>query len=317
MSKIVEKTFDASKKIIRSIFKGSPNLFTSSDLNRQVEALKYQLDQLNEKVGATSDMEITTNLSSGTLSVGYSYSYIEVRGCSFSPETNFLDINLTNSAPIAYLCLVADTKEVTYSDDPSHEMSGAVFSDGTSMPSANQLVYYNERVILSHSFLNISNLVAVMAIIELVNDRVSVVKNFITKGKSILFNSIGGTKEPYLYEVKEFDFSVNSFSLPEYIKVSNGDIIEFSIVGGYVGTDRNGYDLDVSNVRIFVSPDENGFSYSPWVPYIGSNFDSGTYQLILQSNNDKQVIVVATKDASRFSKVGKVFVRVYKSGDFK
>ena len=49
MSKIVDKVFDAGKKIIRSVFLGSPNLFTTSDLNRQIEAIKYQLDSLDDK----------------------------------------------------------------------------------------------------------------------------------------------------------------------------------------------------------------------------------------------------------------------------
>ena len=46
MSKIVTKAFDATKKVVRSIFRGSPNLLTSSDLNRQFEALKHQIDEV-------------------------------------------------------------------------------------------------------------------------------------------------------------------------------------------------------------------------------------------------------------------------------
>ena len=95
------KAFDASKKIIRSVFKGSPNLFTTSDLNRQVEAIKYQLDQIEDRVGVSSDMRIIPSLTSGTLSVSFNYTYLEAKGCSFLPGIKTLEINLTRSAPLA------------------------------------------------------------------------------------------------------------------------------------------------------------------------------------------------------------------------
>ena len=113
MSKIIEKTFDAGKKIIRSIFKGSPNLLTSSDVNRQMEAFKHQMDLTDDRTGVTSDMEITHSLSSATLSVNCKYSYIRFKGCSFNPRIPLLFINFTPLSSTAYLCLVADTEVVT------------------------------------------------------------------------------------------------------------------------------------------------------------------------------------------------------------
>lgn len=163
MSKIIEKAFDASKKIIRSIFKGSPNLITTSDLNRQLEALKYQLDMLDDKTGVVSDIDIKYSLSSGTLTIGYNFSYMLFKGCSFKPGVTSLATNLTKSAPLAYLCLVADKKTVTYDDDTTHSIAGAAFADGTSLPAANQVVYSNEALILVHAFSNIENLVGVVA----------------------------------------------------------------------------------------------------------------------------------------------------------
>ena len=184
MSKIIEKAFDATKKIIRSVFLGSPNLITSSDLNRQMEAFKYQLDQLDDKTGMISDINIMHNLSGSTFTVGWTVSYMKFKGCSFSinnpPLHEFLSINLTGSAPIAYMCLVADKRTVTYSDDTTHDLAGAKFEDGTSMPAANQIIYENEGIVLTHALSSIENLVGVVAVFTLSNTgNVIVRRNFI------------------------------------------------------------------------------------------------------------------------------------------
>lgn len=155
MSKIIEKVFDVSKKIVRSVFKGAPNLITTDDLNRQIEALKYQLDALNKRFGFfADDWDISCSIKAGTLTVDVVNSDdaagIEYQGCLFYPADGKFTINLSAASPYAYLCLVADTEEVTYNSDPSHEISGAKFADGTTMPAANQIRYVNERFSLSH-----------------------------------------------------------------------------------------------------------------------------------------------------------------------
>lgn len=193
MSAIIEKAFDASKKIIRSIFKGSPNLITSSDLNRQIEAIKYQLDQLDDKTGVISDIEISQNLSGGTLNVSYSFTYMRFKGCSFSPAVTALNTNLTNSAPTAYLCLVADSETVTYESDSSHDIAGAKFEDGTSLPAANQMVYKNESLMLTHALSSVNNLVGVIAIFQLSDSGNVVVKTNTLQDKTSLSLSKGGT----------------------------------------------------------------------------------------------------------------------------
>lgn len=167
MSAVMAKAFDAGKKIIKSIFKGYPNLITSADLNRQIEAVKYQLDQLDEKTGVVSDIEITHSLSAGTLTVGYSLSYLRFKGCEFSPDATTLETNLTLSAPTAYLCLVAEKEVVTYDSDVTHDIAGAKFVDGTSMPAANQEIYKNEQLILTHALSNLDNFVGVIAVFTL------------------------------------------------------------------------------------------------------------------------------------------------------
>ena len=69
MANIIEKAFDASKNIVRTIFLGKPNLFTTSDLNRQIEAFKYQMDSIENRLGAESDMEISFS-STGSREIG-------------------------------------------------------------------------------------------------------------------------------------------------------------------------------------------------------------------------------------------------------
>lgn len=197
MSRIIDKAFDASKKIIRSIFKGSPNLITSADLNRQMEAFKYQLDQLDDKTGILSDIEITHSLSAGTLSVSYTFSYIRFKGCSFSPAVSSLNTNLTNSAPTAYLCLVADKRTVTYDEDSTHDIAGAKFSDGTSMPAANQVVYENEQLVLTHALSSLGNLVGIIGVFQLSEETGNVIlkKNTILENSSLSMGSGGVISE--------------------------------------------------------------------------------------------------------------------------
>lgn len=189
MSKIIDKAFDATKKIFRSIFMGSPNLITAPDLNRQIEALKFQLDQLDDKVGVYSDFSVTHDFSGTTLTVTPSYNYLQHKGCSFSPAVSALTISLTRSAPVAYLCLTADSELVTYDTDFSHDIAGAKFEDGTSMAAANQMVYKNEQLILSHTLNGLPNLVAILAEFRydpILND-VLIQKNTIAQFDSVRF----------------------------------------------------------------------------------------------------------------------------------
>lgn len=151
MSKIVDKVFDAGKKIIRSVFLGSPNLFTTSDLNRQIEAIKYQLDSLDDKVGVYSDFKYTIHYDGSLLLVRTGISYVETKGCKFTPAPAILSINFTSTASAVYVQLLADKETVTYQMDDTHDIAGAKFEDGTSSPAANQIIYKNEELKLSHA----------------------------------------------------------------------------------------------------------------------------------------------------------------------
>lgn len=180
MSKIVEKAFDASKKIVRSIFRGSPNLITTSDLNRQLEALKYQVDKLDEKTGFIIEgANLKYKLENSTLKVDLVYDTMEFKGCSFTPDQTIeCSINLTASAPYAYLCLVAEKETVTYDTDTTHEIAGAKFEDGTSMRAADQICYKNEVFVLTHSLEFVENYVGVLAFFRYNNGNVYVNENW-------------------------------------------------------------------------------------------------------------------------------------------
>lgn len=180
MSKILEKAFDASKKIIRSIFNGSPNLITTSDLNRQFEALKHQADRLDEKTGFLIEGgNLGFKLEGSTLKVDLIFDTMEYKGCSFDPDqTTIVETNFTASAPYAYFCLVADKETLTYDTDVTHEIAGAKFSDGTSMRAADQIVYKNERFVLTHSVESLNNLVGIIAFFKLINGKVYASENW-------------------------------------------------------------------------------------------------------------------------------------------
>lgn len=180
MSKILGKAFDASKKIIRSIFNGSPNLITTSDLNRQFEALKHQADKLDEKTGFLIEGgTLGFKLEGSTLKVDLTYDTMEYKGCTFSPDQEtIVETNFTASAPYAYFCLAADKETLTYDTDVTHEIAGAKFADGTSMRAADQIVYKNERFVLTHSVESLNNLVGIIAFFRLVNGKVYASENW-------------------------------------------------------------------------------------------------------------------------------------------
>ena len=178
MSRIINKAFDASKKIVRSIFRGSPNLLTSSDLNRQIEALKYQIDKLEERTNVDTDLDINVvsisahrrNLEDPTMTtkesenrVTFTLGYMRFKGCLFTPTVSPITVLIgENEQKKMYIHLVAEKKIVTYEDDFSHEISGAKFEDGASMPAADNEVYFNERIVCTENK-NEPNSLAILA----------------------------------------------------------------------------------------------------------------------------------------------------------
>lgn len=211
MSQIIAKEFDAEQKIIRSDFKGSPNLFTTSDLNRQIEAIKYQLDQLDAKTCVQSDLNVTVQ-NMGMLMVSGTYTYMNVCGCSFRPIISGLTIELSDTV---YLILTAKKKLITYDDDFSHEISGVKFQDGTSMPAANHYVYYEEQAVLSTT-LSVDNFIAVLAVIS---------KN---SAGDYVVSSNCLTKETSLLRVSMQNY-LKDYNPQTYTPIKNGDSYDEAI----------------------------------------------------------------------------------------
>ena len=167
MSNIIERAFNRAQKIKRAVFKGAPNLFTTSDLNRQFESIGYQIDTISDRIGVISDISLKVSVSDYTWTVTPSYTYLEAKGLSFSPSAE--SVSLYSKTPV-FLCLTADISEVTYTDDFSHEIAGATFADNTSAAAANQLVYKDETFVITADPSSLENLVAVISKSELDKD---------------------------------------------------------------------------------------------------------------------------------------------------
>lgn len=147
MSSIISKPFNPLQKIVRAIFKGSPNLFTTSDLNRQIEAFDYRLKQLERKVGVITDMEFLFNDEGQFVA---QYTYLEYNGCVlYSGGTKTFVIGETSIEHFRALGLVLTETEISYSDDSSHAISGVKFADGTSRPGANHQVISGYSLVIA------------------------------------------------------------------------------------------------------------------------------------------------------------------------
>lgn len=200
MSSIVEKQFNASQKIDRSIFRGSPNLMTTDDLNWQIAALKYQLAKLEEKTGPIIEgANIGAGLSGSVLSVLPEYDDIIIQGCNFQPARTTLTYTFTGRETV-YLVLVADKKTVTYSDDSAHTIAGAKFADGTSQPAADKIVYENEQFLLVQHLDDRDDIVAFIASYKKQNDKLVVRENYSSMYDPLLMkagnSTIGAAFEP-------------------------------------------------------------------------------------------------------------------------
>ena len=143
MSSILTKPFSWANKIIRAAFKGAPNLLTTSDLNRQLEAFKKEMYVLQQGSGVViSDLWVTER-NYGVYEV--TGSYIFCAGVRFDLAINETITVLENSR--LELRLYAKKALVTYSDDFSKEISGAKFSDNTTQPAADHYVYTEAKVL--------------------------------------------------------------------------------------------------------------------------------------------------------------------------
>lgn len=196
MSSIIAKPFNAAQRIVRAIFKGSPNLFTTSDLNRQLEAIKYQLDLLDDKTGVQSNIQIlgfSQDSGNGVrVNINTASPILRAKGCDFSSLLvngwNVIGAYMSGNST-RYWLLCGTQTEVSYDGDSSHAISGATFVDGTSKPAANHIVWSNVHFEVRTSLTPASgSLIAVLASLNVAGNNVTLYKsNIVPVDSSILF----------------------------------------------------------------------------------------------------------------------------------
>lgn len=153
MSNIIAKPFSWANKIVRAVFRGSPNLITTSDLNRQIEALKKEMFVLQQGLGVIISDFFATVQSGSTSTVRSTIytngSYVICGGVKF--ELSLVNTYQLDAGSDVQLRLYAKKNLVTYNDDFSKTISGAKFEDGTSQPAADHYVYSDPKVVLVNS----------------------------------------------------------------------------------------------------------------------------------------------------------------------
>lgn len=141
MATIVDKVFNPVQRIIKAVFRSSPNLITAGDLNRQFDIINYQLGLLGKSVGAVTDLSVTYTYGS-TMTITYNSTYLKFKGINFGGFSSTVDFE--NNPTESYRLVLTGVKTlVTSSTDPDNTISGAKFSDGTVMPAADHYVYEN------------------------------------------------------------------------------------------------------------------------------------------------------------------------------
>ena len=134
MASIITKAFNATKKVFNTIFNGSPNLFTTDDMNVTMQRLNNYLMSLESITGVRTDMVTQAQYSDvNYLDVSYKFKNLYAFGCHFTSDDTFRSLNVTiidKHNPV-YLVATFKRRKVTFSDDTDHTISGATFDDGT------------------------------------------------------------------------------------------------------------------------------------------------------------------------------------------
>lgn len=154
MSAIIEKVFNWAHKIDRAIFKGSPNLVTATDLNRQIELLKKEIFLTQQSVGPVSDftaaltIDTSSRITATTITVPSGYVFF--RGVRFSVTASVgglitfpIQLETTKKYRINLYATKTTIREV---DDSTKAISGAKFVDGTVFAAAEHYVYGSEEL---------------------------------------------------------------------------------------------------------------------------------------------------------------------------
>lgn len=152
MGNIITKAFDATKRVAQAVFNGKPNVFTTNDLNRVMEANRFAFDMLGKTTLPIAGMVVTPRINSGVWSLVVDVyadtdaygPYVITHGAKFKINAGeyTLSMSTANNGKALYLVGICAGKSlVTFNSDISHDTSGATFSDGTSTPAADHYVY--------------------------------------------------------------------------------------------------------------------------------------------------------------------------------
>jgi hypothetical protein len=154
MSAIKKKTYHPKNRIKRALFKGAPSLFTTADLNRQIEALQEQMSALERRMGFphTCTLSVVLKDAKATLTIGGGK--LHCFGSEFDVKDASLEVTLDSAEYTGdlYVQGVLVEHSVDYGDlDNTSEISGAFFEDGTSKPAATHIVFDNVVTISASS----------------------------------------------------------------------------------------------------------------------------------------------------------------------
>ena len=206
MANIIAKAFDATKKIAKTIFKGSPNLFTADDLNLQLAVIKEQLDWLERKAIPYVDGQAEAGATLSGTKAGFTvqfydstcflYAYgskVDIEEIDYKMGLNgkyTTDIDSNDVGKELYLVVTADS---AITNDKT--ITGANFSDGTTIDAAEHYVYTNFKIQCMH----LSEMTAAISSKPylVVLAKVSVIATNVLGNVVNLFNNVNSTPNDF------------------------------------------------------------------------------------------------------------------------
>lgn len=201
MSNLITKAFDATKKIAQTVFNGKPNVFTTNDLNIAMEANRFAFDMLAKTTPAIAGAVILPQQNNGSwaLNVGvYADTdafgpYVIAGGAKFKINAGTFPFSMSaadNKKSIYLVGVVAGKSLVTFNNNPTHDISGATFSDGTMLASADHYVFNDMTFSVVHEA-DIENLIKNNYLV------VPLYKIYVTDFASSNFSFIQMYQKPY------------------------------------------------------------------------------------------------------------------------
>lgn len=153
MSQIVNKPFDWTKKIYKAVFRGTPNLLTTEDVNREFDNIRTASYLTQRAVGVISNISpsFALNAVGNYLSNIYftQNAYAIVGGVKFQlPITSqFMPMTVLDPNKEYHLNLYARKSLVDFDGNADKTISGAKFEDGSTKKAADHYIYHNEALV--------------------------------------------------------------------------------------------------------------------------------------------------------------------------